>query len=338
MTALFSIEGLRVSVPAAGGAVEALRGVDLTLSRGECLGLVGESGSGKSLTMLAAMGLLPSGVRVSAGAVRFDGVDLTSVSRAELDTVRGRRIGMIFQEPMTALNPILTVAQQIGAPLRRHRGASKATARQRALELLQLVGIPDPERRLDTYPHQLSGGMRQRVMIAMALACEPEVLIADEPTTALDGTIQAQILELLRRLQRELGLAVVIITHDFGVVAELADRVAVMYGGRVVETGSVDDIFDRPAHPYSAGLLKATPTLDMARVRRLATVGGTVPHLSEMPAGCSFHPRCSQCFAPCSEAVPPMIPVGPRQAAACWALDPGRAAAPARQDSREGVR
>jgi oligopeptide/dipeptide ABC transporter ATP-binding protein len=338
MSALFSIEGLHVSVPSGGGSVEALRGVDVTLARGECLGLVGESGSGKSLTMLAAMGLLPSGARVTAGTVRFDGLDLTGLSRAELDTVRGRRIGMIFQEPMTALNPILTVAKQIGAPLRRHRGLSRRDARLRALELLRLVGIPDPERRLDAYPHQLSGGMRQRVMIAMALSCEPEVLIADEPTTALDGTIQAQILELLRRLQRDLGLAVVIISHDFGVIAELADRVSVMYGGRVVENGTVEDLFDRPAHPYSAGLLKATPTLDMEKVRRLATVAGTVPHVSELPIGCSFHPRCGLCFAPCVAEVPPMIATGPTQAAACWAVGAQAGMDGVRHGDTEGVR
>jgi len=338
MSALFSIHDLRVSVPSARGPVEALRGVDLDLARGECLGIVGESGSGKSLTMLAAMGLLPSGAAVTAGSVRFDGLDLAGLSRAELDMVRGRRIGMIFQEPMTALNPILTVAQQIGAPLRRHRGLSRADARRRALDLLRMVGIPDPERRLDAYPHQLSGGMRQRVMIAMALSCEPEVLIADEPTTALDGTIQAQILELLRRLQRELGLAVVIITHDFGVIAELADRVSVMYGGRVVETGTVEDLFDRPAHPYSAGLLKATPTLDMAQVRRLATIGGTVPHVSEWPRGCSFHPRCNLRFAPCQTDVPPLLPAGPSQAAACWAIDPSVGEDGVRNDDAEGVR
>jgi oligopeptide/dipeptide ABC transporter ATP-binding protein len=325
MTGLFAIEGLRVAVPVSGSTVEALRGVDIAVGRGECLGLVGESGSGKSLTMLAAMGLLPAGARVTAGSAHFDGRDLLTMSRAEIDAIRGRRIGMIFQEPMTALNPILSVGQQIGAPLRRHLGLSRTAARARALDLLRLVGIPDPGKRLDAYPHQLSGGMRQRVMIAMALSCDPEVLIADEPTTALDGTIQAQILDLLRRLQRELGLAVVIITHDFGVVAELADRVAVMYGGRVVEAGPVDRLFDQPAHPYSEGLLKATPTLDMTPVRRLATVGGTVPHVSDMPAGCSFHPRCGLCFAPCNDAVPPMIALDPGHAAACWALEPGAA-------------
>jgi oligopeptide/dipeptide ABC transporter ATP-binding protein len=322
MTGLFSIEGLKVAVPVKGGTVEALRGVDLAVERGECLGLVGESGSGKSLSMLAAMGLLPSGAHVSAGRALFDGQDILALPPEALNAIRGRRIGMIFQEPMTALNPILTVAQQIGAPLRRHLGLTRAAARSRALDLLRTVGIPDPERRLDAYPHQLSGGMRQRVMIAMALSCDPAVLIADEPTTALDGTIQAQILDLLRRLRRDLGLAVIIITHDFGVIAELADRVAVMYGGRVVETGPVEALFDRPAHPYSAGLLKATPTLDAALSRRLVTVGGTVPHVSELPPGCSFNPRCSLSFAPCRERIPPMVAVGPGHAAACFARGP----------------
>jgi oligopeptide/dipeptide ABC transporter ATP-binding protein len=226
---------------------------------------------------------------------------------------------MIFQEPMTALNPVLRVGEQIGAPLRKHLGLSRQAARGRAVELLALVGIPAPATRVDAYPHQLSGGMRQRVMIAMALACGPDVLIADEPTTALDGTIQAQILDLLRRLRKELGLAVVIITHDFGVVAELADRVAVMYGGRIVEEAPVETLFDAPTHPYAVGLLAATPTLEMAETRRLAAIGGAVPHVADMPSGCAFHPRCPKRFAPCDHEVPRFEPVAPGHGVACWA-------------------
>ncbi len=255
MTPILSIRNLQVSFASKGGEVHALRGVDLDVAPGECLGVVGESGSGKSLTALAALGLMPGSARINGGTALFEGRDLLAMPRAELDQVRGRRIGMIFQEPMTALNPIMTVGRQIMAPLRKHLGLSREAARTRAAELLGIVGIPAPAMRLDSYPHQLSGGMRQRVMIAMALSCEPKVLIADEPTTALDGTIQAQILDLLRRLRSELGLAVIIITHDFGVVAELADRVAVMYGGRVVEEASATTLFDHASHPYSVGLL-----------------------------------------------------------------------------------
>ncbi|MGO4669861.1 ABC transporter ATP-binding protein [Bosea sp. 2RAB26] len=319
MTPLLSIRDLQVSFNAKNGPVQALRGVDLDLHAGECLGLVGESGSGKSLTALAALGLLPEAATVTAGRVMFDGQDLLALPRQSLDAIRGRRIGMIFQEPMTALNPIMTVGEQIGGPLRRHLGLSRAVARARSIELLSLVGIPAPDKRAAAYPHELSGGMRQRVMIAMALSCDPQVLIADEPTTALDVTIQAQVLDLLRRLRQELDLAVVIITHDFGVVAELTDRVAVMYGGRVVEEATALRLFDAPSHPYSVGLLAATPSLETPSVRRLPTVGGAVPHLTEMPTGCAFHPRCPERFAPCARLVPPLEQIEDGHLAACWA-------------------
>jgi len=327
MTPLLSIRDLQVSFGAKNGPVQALRGVDLDLHAGECLGLVGESGSGKSLTALAALGLLPEAATVTAGRVMFDGQDLLTLPRQSLDAIRGRRIGMIFQEPMTALNPIMTVGEQIGGPLRRHLGLSRAVARARSIELLSLVGIPAPDKRAAAYPHELSGGMRQRVMIAMALSCDPQVLIADEPTTALDVTIQAQVLDLLRRLRQELNLAVVIITHDFGVVAELTDRVAVMYGGRVVEEATALRLFDAPSHPYSVGLLAATPSLETPSVRRLPTVGGAVPHLTEMPTGCAFHPRCPERFAPCAGQAPPLEPVEDGHRAACWARQSTRLAA-----------
>jgi oligopeptide/dipeptide ABC transporter ATP-binding protein len=319
MTPILSIRNLQVSFASKGGEVHALRGVDLDIAPGECLGVVGESGSGKSLTALATLGLMPSSARINGGTAHFEGRDLLAMPRADLDQVRGRRIGMIFQEPMTALNPIMTVGRQIMAPLRKHLGLSTTAARTRAAELLGIVGIPAPAMRLDSYPHQLSGGMRQRVMIAMALSCEPKVLIADEPTTALDGTIQAQIIDLLRRLRSELGLAVIIITHDFGVVAELADRVAVMYGGRVIEEASATTLFDHASHPYSIGLLSATPSIEMKQTRRLPAIGGAVPHLTEMPPGCSFHPRCPARFAPCDNEAPPFTQLEPGHGVACWA-------------------
>ena len=316
---LLEVEGLEVAFQTDQGELPALRGIDLQLRAQECLGLIGESGSGKSLTALAVMGLLPSGAVRTAGRVVFDGVELTTAPEHELEALRGRRIGMIFQEPMTALNPVMRVGEQIAAPVRKHLGLSRKAARDRAIEQLAFVGIPDPRQRVDAFPHQLSGGMRQRVMIAMALACEPRLLIADEPTTALDVTIQAQILELLRKLQEELDLAVIIITHDFGVIAEVAHRVCVMYGGRVVEEAGVDDLFDRPLHPYSRGLLASTPTLEMPLTRRMPAIGGAVPHMADTPPGCAFHPRCAERFDPCDKRMPELDTFGSGQRAACWA-------------------
>ncbi|KRA97916.1 peptide ABC transporter ATP-binding protein [Devosia sp. Root685] len=316
---LLTIRDLQVAFGSGEGTIQALRGVDITLRRGECLGLVGESGSGKSLTALAAMRLLPGAARVNAGSIEFEGREMTTATRAELEQVRGNDISMIFQEPMTALNPVMRVGDQIAAPLRKHLGLSAKAARARAIEQLESVGIPDPQRRIDNFPHEMSGGMRQRVMIAMALACEPKLLIADEPTTALDVTIQAQILDLLRAKQKELGLAIIIITHDFGVVAEIADRVNVMYGGRVVEKAEVGTLFDNPQHPYSIGLHNATPTLEMPEQRRLPAIGGAVPHISEMPSGCAFHPRCPERRPECDTSVPQLLPISADQSVACWA-------------------
>ena len=316
---LLEVAGLEVAFRNDQGDLQALRGIDLEVSAKECLGLIGESGSGKSLTALSVMGLLPPGAVRTAGSVMFDGIDLATAPEPALEALRGRRIGMIFQEPMTALNPVMRVGEQIAAPVRKHLGLSKRAARERAIEQLAFVGIPDPGRRVDAFPHQLSGGMRQRVMIAMALACEPRLLIADEPTTALDVTIQAQILDLLRKLQEELDLAVIIITHDFGVIAEIAHRVCVMYGGRVIEEAGVDDLFDRPLHPYSRGLLASTPTLEMPLTRRMPAIGGAVPHMADTPPGCAFHPRCSERFDPCDKHMPKLDAHGPGQRAACWA-------------------
>jgi oligopeptide/dipeptide ABC transporter ATP-binding protein len=318
---LLSIRGLEVTFPSPHGPVRALRGVDFSVGAGECVGLVGESGSGKSLSAFATMGLMPPNARATAGQVVFQGRDLLTLPERDMERLRGREMGMIFQEPMTALNPVMRVGDQIAAPLRRHLGLSRKAARSRAIEQLDLIGIPDPTARVDAYPHEMSGGMRQRVMIAMALACEPKLLIADEPTTALDVTIQAQIIELLNRLRRELGLAIVIITHDLGVIAEMAERVAVMYGGRVVEEASVETLFDRPLHPYTRGLIASTPDVEMPVERRMRTIAGAVPHVTEMPSGCAFHPRCPERLEICAREVPADIlrPDGTR--VACWARE-----------------
>ncbi len=302
----------------------ALRGVEenlvddvsFTLMPGETLCLVGESGCGKSLTSLALMGLLQTPpLNVAAGEARFSGTDLLSMETADLREIRGGRMAMIFQEPMTSLNPALRIGEQIAESVRRHKSVSTAEARERALEMLRRVRIPAPEKRLDEFPHQLSGGMRQRTMIAMALANDPELLIADEPTTALDVTIQAQILELLRGLQRETGAALVMITHDLGVVAEMADKVAVMYGGRIVEIGTAEQVFTDPQHPYTIGLMSSMPSLGN-RSDRLVTVPGAVPQPGAMPAGCRFSTRCPFRTSAC-DSVPPLRPFADGHAVAC---------------------
>jgi oligopeptide/dipeptide ABC transporter ATP-binding protein len=302
---------------------DAVRDVSFEVHRRETLALVGESGCGKSLTALSIMGLLPAGVgRVSAGRITVDGVDMTAASDAKAQALRGDRIGMIFQEPMTSLNPVLPVGFQIAESLVEHRGASRREARQRALELMELVRIPAAAQRLDAYAHQFSGGMRQRVMIAIALACGPKVLIADEPTTALDVTIQAQVLALLADLQRREGLAVLLITHNLGVVASVADRVIVMYGGDVVESAPVKQFFRRPTHPYSEALLAAMPRVDQSAAA-LAPIPGQVPTLPELPTGCRFQSRCPLRIARCAE-LPPLIPLAaePDHGVRCWVRAP----------------
>ncbi len=299
------IEDLKVEFASESGAVTAVDGLGLHIDRGETLAVVGESGSGKSVTALAILGLLPPAGRLSGG-IRFEGADLSHYSPSARRRLRGMKIGMIFQEPMTSLNPVLAVGEQIAERLRVHAGLGRAAAAERAVEMLARVRIPDPRRRAANYPHQLSGGMRQRVMIAMALCCGPTLLIADEPTTALDVTIQAQILDLLRDLQGEFGMAILFITHDLGVVAEMADRVVVMYAGRAVEAAAVRPLFANPRMPYTRALLRSMPHAARAGGLRgrLQAIEGSMPNPGEQPAGCAFHPRCADAQAPCAAAVP----------------------------------
>ncbi len=318
---LLAVEDLRVVFGRPGREQVAVDGVSFQVDPGRTLGIVGESGSGKSLTALAILRLVPSPPgRIASGRVRFEGRDLAAIPEAEMERVRGARIGMIFQEPMSALNPVFTIGEQVSEALRVHEGLGRREASARALRLLERVGISDAPRRMGQYPHELSGGMRQRVMIAAALACRPSLLIADEPTTALDVTIQAQILALLRELQREMGMAVILITHDLGVVAQMVDRVVVMYGGRIAEEGTVEQVFGQPSHPYTRLLLESIPSLDHDR-DRLPTIPGMVPTLAELPAGCRFHPRCPQAMAVCREKVPQPVTVAPGHHAACFALE-----------------
>ena len=302
------------------GSVRSLHSVSFRVERGEALGLVGESGCGKSVTALSIMGLLPrpSG-RIVSGQVLFNGTDLTKLSEAEIEDVRGKEIALIFQDALTSLNPILTIGRQITESVQRHLGLGRDAARKRAVEFLDLVGIPDPTNRVDDYPHQFSGGMRQRAMIAMALVCEPKLLIADEPTTALDMTIQAQILDLLRKLQSDLGMSLIIITHDLGVVAGIADWVNVMYAGHVVETGPVRMIFKEPQHPYTRGLLDSIPRHDSVRGSKLSSICGMPPNVANPPQGCAFAPRCPAVHERC-EVSPPETLTALGHAAACWLL------------------
>ena len=318
---LLAVEDLRVVFEGDRGSVtEAVSGVSFSLAPGRTLGIVGESGCGKSVTALAIMRLLPKvGTRV-AGSVTFEGRELASLPERQMQDLRGNRLAMIFQEPMTSLNPSFTVGDQIGEALMRHRGLSTSEARAAAIDMLERVRIPSPRMRVDEYPHKLSGGMRQRVMIAMALACAPALLIADEPTTALDVTIQAQILELLRDLKQSFNLSLLLITHDLGVVAETADRVAVMYAGRIVESGPVRAIFRTPQHPYTRGLLASIP--GGAPGQRLRAIDGTVPLLGKLPPGCAFNPRCPDRFERCTGERPPDYPVGTDQLAKCYLHDP----------------
>ncbi|WP_020664963.1 ABC transporter ATP-binding protein [Amycolatopsis benzoatilytica] len=310
------VEDLTVQFPTADGLVNAVRGVNYQLRRGEVLGIVGESGSGKSVTSLAVMGLLPKTAKVS-GSIRFGGKELLKASEKELNTVRGKGIAMVFQDPMTSLNPVYTVGDQIAEAITAHHDVRKDVAKKQAIDLLDLVRIPNPKQRADEYPHQLSGGMRQRVVIAIAMANNPDVIIADEPTTALDVTVQAQILEALAAAQKETGAAMVLITHDLGVIAGAADRVHVMYAGRVVESGTVDDIFYTPRMPYTLGLLGSLPRLDV-KTERLTPITGSPPATTNMPPGCPFSPRCPLAQPICDEEEPPLVPgPGGNRAAAC---------------------
>jgi len=317
MTApLLELRRLAVSFATDDGTVQAVDGIDLALQRGRTLGLVGESGCGKSVTSLAVMGLLPPENSRVSGEVHFEGRDLLKIAPNELRDLRGARLAMIFQEPMTSLNPAYTIGNQIIEAIQRHQGLNAADARARAIAVLKLVRISNPEKRVDDYPHKLSGGMRQRAMIAMALACGPQLLIADEPTTALDVTIQAQILDLMRGLRRDTGTAIILITHDLGVVAEMADDVAVMYAGQIVERAPVASLFARPEHPYTVGLLGSIPKLDQRR-ERLPSIEGRVPDMAHPPEGCRFAARCPFVEPACRTAVPPLIEVAPDHLSRC---------------------
>ncbi|MCZ7560707.1 MAG: ABC transporter ATP-binding protein [Burkholderiaceae bacterium] len=321
---LLQVEDLRVEFRTRRGAAMVLNGVDFSIDPGETLCVVGESGCGKSMTALALLRLIPSPPgRISGGRVKFLGEDLLQATEARMRDVRGNRISMIFQEPMTSLNPVFTVGDQIGESLRLHAGMDAAQARARSIEMLRQVGIPAPERRVDEYPHQLSGGMRQRVMIAMALACRPDILIADEPTTALDVTVQAQIFDLLRELQRENNTAIMLITHDMGAVAEMADRVIVMYAGRVIEQGTTAQVLGAPRHPYTQGLIECLPELGTSQLGgrpELAEIPGVVPSIWELGSGCAFRERCAHAMPRCESEVPPLIEAGGGHGAACWLL------------------
>ncbi|HOK32120.1 MAG TPA: ABC transporter ATP-binding protein [Limnochordia bacterium] len=317
---LLSVRDLKTYFYTDDGVVPAVDGVTFELERGGTLGIVGESGCGKSVTSLTIMGLIPQPPgKIEGGVIEFEGRDLLKLSEAEMRHIRGNEISMIFQEPMTSLNPVFTVGNQIMEAIMLHQGVGKTEAREKAIEMLRLVGIPSPEQRVDDYPHQMSGGMRQRVMIAMALSCNPKLLIADEPTTALDVTIQAQILDLMRELRRELGTAIMMITHDLGVIAELVEKVVVMYTGRIVESADTYTIFKNPKHPYTVGLLASIPRLD-SDGSRLQAIPGTVPTPGNFPTGCGFHPRCAFSRELCERQMPPSFDLGNGHRVACWKL------------------
>jgi peptide/nickel transport system ATP-binding protein len=318
--ALLEVRDLAVTLQTHRGPALAVRDASFTLERGETLGLVGESGCGKSMTAMALMGLLPENAQV-AGSIRFNEEELTGKTDAQMCEIRGNRIGMIFQEPMTALNPVHSIGHQVAAPLRLHRRLSAGAGRAEAIALLDRVGIPDAARRIDAYPHQFSGGQRQRITIAMALACGPDLLIADEPTTALDVTIQRQILDLIRELVAERGMALLLISHDLGVIAQNVARMLVMYGGSVVESGPTTEVFAHRMHPYTLGLFGARPALRSRRGARLATIPGSVPELADLPPGCPFAGRCAFTIPECHLTVPPPYEVGPDHRARCIRLD-----------------
>jgi oligopeptide transport system ATP-binding protein len=315
---LLEVKDLHVSFFTYAGEVKAVRGVSYNLKPGEVLGIVGESGSGKSVSSYGLMGIIPEPGKVIGGSILFDGQEITELSEQELLKIRGRDIGMIFQDPMTSLNPVYTVGNQIDETLRKHTDLDKEQRKERMIELFTLVGINQPEKRINQYPHEFSGGMRQRVMIAMALACNPKLLIADEPTTALDVTIQAQILELMKELKNKINMSIIFITHDLGVIADICDRVAVMYAGNIVETGTIDEIFYSPKHPYTWGLLKSIPKLNTEEHERLIPIEGNPVDLINPPKGCAFAPRCKHCMKICLNNVPPVYQVSEGHKTLCW--------------------
>ena len=319
MAALLTVENLRIEIPGRRGTLLAVDDISFEIAEGEVLGVVGESGAGKSLTGAAVIGLLEPPCRIAGGRILFEGARIDDLPYEKLRRIRGNRIGMVFQDPLTSLNPLYTIGRQLIETIRTHGDLGERAARERALELLAEVGIPAPERRIDHYPHQFSGGMRQRVVIALALCVNPKLVIADEPTTALDVSIQAQIIAVLKRLCRDHGTAVMLVTHDMGVIAETADRVAVMYAGRIVEVGPVEDVVKHAKHPYTHGLMGSIPTLGHD-VEQLTQIDGAMPRLTEIPSGCAFHPRCPEAFARCRSARPELLPAGATRAA-CWLYD-----------------
>ena len=314
--ALLEVSDLHVSFFTPAGEVKAVSGVSFRLERGKVLGIVGESGSGKSVTAYSIMQILEKNGKITSGSIRFDGQELVGAGEKVMKEIRGNRISMIFQDPMTSLNPTYTIGHQLTEGIRLHTDRSSTQAYQRAVEMLTLVGVNEPEKRMKQYPHELSGGMRQRVMIAMALSCEPDILIADEPTTALDVTIQAQILELMQKLQKEMGMAILMITHDLGVVAQMCDEVIVMYAGSICEQGRVEDIFHNPRHAYTRGLLRSVPSAE--NDNRLHPISGTPVDLLNLPKGCAFAPRCEDAMKICLRRRSPHVPLGKRHYAACW--------------------
>lgn len=318
MSNLLELNNLKMSFYTYAGEVQALRGVSFTLDQGEVIGIVGESGSGKSVTSLSIMGLLPPAAKIKGGSINFNGRDLLALSPAQMQQIRGNEISMVFQDPMTSLNPVYTVGNQIMEPLMLHQHLSRAQAQKKAVEMLALTGIPDPEQRFDQYPHEFSGGMRQRAMIAMALSCQPRLLIADEPTTALDVTIQAQILALMKDLKEHFNTSIIMITHDLGVVAQLCSRILVMYGGIIVEEGRTWDIFHNPQHPYTWGLLQSVPDIRKLDQGRLIPIDGQPPDLLLPPPGCPFWPRCQYAMRICAEIKPELTEINPGHTAACW--------------------
>ena len=315
---LLEIQDLKVSFFTPAGEVKAVNGVSYTLDEGRVLGIVGESGSGKSVSVSALMQLLVYPGRVVGGSITFDGRDVLAMSEEQIQTVRGKEIGMIFQDPMTSLNPVFTVGEQLVETLLRHTKMSRAEAKERSVEMLRLVGINNPEQRMRQYPHEFSGGMRQRAMIAMTLLCDPKLLIADEPTTALDVTIQAQILELMKSLREKINAAIILITHDLGIVSDICDEVIVMYAGRIVEKANIDDIFYHPAHPYTQGLLRCLPRLDSDSTKPLEPIEGTPVDLLALPKGCAFAPRCEKCMKICLSEQPPTFQIGEGHTSVCW--------------------
>lgn len=319
---VLQIDDLNTSFFTHVGEVKAVAGISFALKAGEALGIVGESGSGKSVTSLSVMRLLPPTGKVIGGSTLFQGIDLQKLTEAEMQKIRGNEISMIFQDPMTSLNPVFTIGDQLTEPLIRHRGLNKKEAREKIYEIMDLVGIPAPHLRFKQYPHEFSGGMRQRVMIAMALSCEPKLLIADEPTTALDVTIQAQILELMRELKEKINTSIILITHDLGVVAEVCSRIIVMYGGKIVETGTTRDIFYNAQHPYTWGLLKSIPSLVQGEKQRLVPIEGQPPDLLNPPQGCPFYPRCQHAMKICRQMKPGVTQIGEVHQASCWLLHP----------------